>query len=173
MKKINTFIFLFISILLSGCASIDSGLMVMGPYKENYLEKLILESIPSKNDKTILFSPGHVSVDRKGMKDRRPIVTNSAPTQIPGILVLTDKNILLQQWDKEKLIYKNVWKISLDEINSISFESVMAYRGISALLKNDRYVTFEFGANWNDHEVVGKAFVIMTENLKSSTLIKP
>lgn len=168
MKKISVLGLLVLSIFLNGCASIQPELMAMGPYKENYLEKLIFESIPSKNEKIILFSPGFVQFDKKGTKDRRPIVTNSEPTRIPGILVLTNKNILIQQWDKEKLNYKNVWRISFEEITSISFESVMAYRGISAQLKNDRYVTFEFGANLNDHEVVGKAFALMPENLKSS-----
>ncbi len=167
MKKINAFIVLLISFLLSGCESTPT-FIAMGPYQENYLEKLISESIPPKNGKIILFSPGYVEIDRKGTKDMRPIVTNSEIIQIPGMLVLTDKNILMQQWDKEKLIYKNVWSISYEEINSISFESVMNYRGISARLKNDRYVTFTFGVHMINHEVVAKAFALLPENLKSS-----
>jgi hypothetical protein len=173
MKKINTFIVLLISFLLSGCASIDTQVMAMGPYKENYLEKIISESIPSKNEKIILLNPGYLQFDKKGMKDMRPIVSNVIATSIPGVLVLTDKNVLLQQWDKEKLIYKNAWQISFEEINSISLESFGISKNISAHLKNDRYVTFWFGAITNDAEVALKAHDLMPENLKNPKQIKP
>ena len=168
MKKINTFIVLLISFLLSGCAYTNSELWPMGPYQDNNLEKLILESTSLKNEKIILFSPGFVQFDKKGTKDTRPIVINNTlATVISGILVLTDKNMFIQQWDKEKMMYKTVLTISFEEINDIALEIDGRGRTISALLKNGRYVTFSFGAVWQDAELALKAYALMPENLKS------
>jgi hypothetical protein len=161
-KPLTKFIFICSSVLLVGCASPE-----FNPMKEANFEKYIYDSTDKAEGDITYFHFGYVHLDRNGFSDTRLVRTTGPAPDLVGILVFTKKNIVLKQWSKEKLVYRDSWKLPIKEISSMSVEKYGLNRRISICFDNDKYVSLSMSSgNFISLEETQKAFSILEDTLR-------
>ena len=145
--------------VMAGCASAFHGPINSPEYSE-----LIEEALPPESGKVVMSDSGSWFPNTQGFNDIRSGRSSIfSPTSIPGIIVITDKEILFQQWNKNENNYKIMLRISFVDIQSLSLDEWGINRRI-VIQKRD-YTLSSFDFTTGKGQIVSKSKVEHAYNL--------
>ena len=159
---------LTISLLFnSGCAS-------FGPTSSPDYEQNVYTSLPDKTDEVVMMGPGYWHPNAQGFNDlRSSLLVTRLARSIPGILVVTEKDLIVLQWNESQSKYKIMNKIPLFEVRDVYLDSFGLSRRIVVQEKDYTFHSFSFsklGGHANDSGKTESGFQLINELVKRLNL---
>ena len=136
MKIKNIFLIIFLGVFL-GCSS-------YGPVSSQEFSQLVQTPLPSNSGKIVLSGTGSWFPNAQGFNDTRSSFLAPPIQPIPGIVVITDKELFFQQWNKKEKKYKIMLRIGFEDIESLSLDKYGLNRRLVIQKKDYSFHTFDF-----------------------------
>ena len=160
MKKL---LCIFALIILGGCAvgSINDS-------QPDY-DELISKSVPAEYGRIELFGNGRWYPNTKGFALVRGMFLGSLVNQVPGALVITDKQILFLQWDDPSKRFDVIKKVEMASLKSADLDKYGLGNLIVIRHQDLSYDSFTFikGSALSDSEKNDKAVNIIKSQIKN------
>lgn len=153
----------FSLITLLGCAS-------AGPVKSIEFDSLIKAALPADAGSVIFSSPGLWYPNVQGFKDVSHFSIDRPKEPFPGIVVITEDGLYLEQWVKSKSAYFINVRIPFNEMKSISFEKFGLSRRFTIQKQDQGFHSFAMSkakGNINDTAKTKEAYAIIQKRINS------
>jgi len=159
---LRTIMLLILATLFAGCAS-------LGPVDSPDFPQLVAQAVPKIDGEIRLYGPGNWFPNTRGFTPERSSLLASPPNVIPGILVVTNDAILLQQWDDKEKAFDIVKRLLFTELTSVALDSYGVNRRIVLRKRDLSYESFDFsqgGGIFVDSPKVEEAFTFLRDRIK-------
>lgn len=121
IKLVHVLTFSLIAFLLLSCSS-------HGPVGKPEFKPTVQSALPAEDGEvlfaeTVLFFPD--SNYHQNMRDRASLINLENPTQISGVLAVTNNSIWVLQWNGSKKNYRIVRRFKLADLKSVEFDKLV------------------------------------------------
>lgn len=153
---------LIFAIIIAGCAAI-------GPVDSPDFPYLVSKAVPKADGEIRFYGSGNWHPNTRGFTAMRSSLLARPVDPIPGVLVVTDNVVLLQQWDDEIKGFDIVKRLPFSELTSVAVDSYGLNRRIVIRKKDLSYESFDFtqgSGTFIDAPKVEEAVVFLRDRIK-------
>jgi hypothetical protein len=133
------------TLLLMGCAAV-------GPTSSPEFPSLVAKAVPSEDGEIHIFGKGQWFPNLRGFTDIRSLALTQPVTPTPGILVLTDRALVFQQWDEAAKNFVIIKRLPYSEFASVSLDTYGLNRRIVLQKRDFSFDSFDFTTASNSIE---------------------
>jgi len=150
---------LLLAFILSGCAAI-------GPVSSPEFPLLVAKAVPKEDGEIHLYGSGNWFPNTRGFTDLDFV---QAPDYKMGVLVITDRAVVFEQWDNKDKAFYVVKRLPYSELADVSLDTMGVSKRI-VLRKTDlSYESFDFtqgNGSFIDNAKIEQAIEILRERIK-------
>jgi hypothetical protein len=154
---------LILATLFAGCAA------AIGPVDSPDFPQLVAKAVPKIDGEIRFYGSGNWYPNTRGFTPERSALIASPPNAIPGVLVVTNDAILLQQWDDKEKAFDIVKRLPFTELTSVALDSYGVSRRIVVRKRDLSYESFDFthgSGIFVDAPKVEEVFTFLRDRIK-------
>lgn len=137
MKKFQCLV-LITAVLLSGCSAI-------GPTNNSDFPKLAEAPVPLADRPVHLYGPAQWFPNSRGFTAVRSLALGGGQASvIPGVLVISEKALLFEQWDERQNVFEVIKRLPFDELMSVQLDTYGRGRQLVVRKKDMSFESFNY-----------------------------